>query len=184
MDVTQLVENAPGGRSFFAGLLKGMDAPARGYFNDPQRVVENSRVSRGDRVLEVGCGSGYFTPALSEAVGPEGLVDATDLQPMSVESTQAKVACLGLRNVNVSQADAYQTGFEAESFDVVAVFGVLPAPFLSEQRIAEEASRVLKPGGVLAIWTAMPFWSPRALLKTGGFVRSEKRGGVYRLHKA
>jgi len=45
------------------------------------RLIEALGPEEGDRVLHVGCGTGYYTAILAELVGPEGRVTALDLEP-------------------------------------------------------------------------------------------------------
>lgn len=172
------------GRFIFKQLLNGMESSLRYHLNDPQKLVGASGIEAGQTVLEVGCGSGFFTPALSDLVGEQGLVHSIDLHPMSVEATSRKMRGLGKQNVRVSKADAHNTDFPDASFDTIIVYGIVPAPVISEQRLSHEMIRLLKPGGILAIWTAVPFWSPKSLMKAAPFKQGEKRNGVHRLQKA
>lgn len=170
-------------RFVFQRLLNGMDSPFRKRFNDPQRLITASGICAGQTVLEVGCGSGFFTPALSDAVGENGFVQSIDLHPMSVETVSRKMKELGTNSVNVSQADAHQTDFSDASFDAIILYGVVPAPVIAEDRLSVELYRLLKTGGVLAVWTVVPFWYPSAFLKAAPFTHCGKVHGVHRLHK-
>ncbi len=170
-------------RFVFKGLLHGLEGSFRYRFNDPHQLVRAAGIKAGQTVLEVGCGSGFFTPALSDAVGEQGLVQSIDLQPLAVEATGQKMVALGKQNVRVSSADAHATEFPDASFDTIVVYGVVPAPFISEERLAREMYRLLKPGGTLAVWTLSPFWSPQALRQAAPFAPGDKRQGVHRLHK-
>lgn len=164
-------------------LLAVMDWRLRRWVNDPDEIVRLTGIEPGQRVLEIGCGSGFFTPSLAAQVGGEGEVYAIDVQPLAVEATSEKVRQLGLSNVHVRVADAHQTDLPAASFDAVSLYGVVPGPGIIDQpTLAREISRLLRPGGLLAIWTAIPFWTPRAFTDSG-LVASPKAGSVYRLFK-
>ena len=117
-----------------AWLLKAIDAPQRMRLSDPYRGAGRSGIRAADRVLEVGCGSGFFTPALSAAVGACGAVDSIDLHPMSVAATRENVGREHLSNVTVTEADAHETAFADGAFDAVVVHGVVLAP--SSRRVA------------------------------------------------
>ena len=83
------------------------------------------------------------------------------------------------------KADALGTGLDGESFDVVLLFGVIPAPMLPLSRLLPEMHRVLKPGGTLAVWPPVPGWLPKSILLSGLFKYSSRRNKVYsftRLH--
>lgn len=171
-------------RFVFKQLLSWLESSFRYQFNDPQKLIKASGVQAGQSVLEVGCGSGFFTPALSDIVGGQGLVYSVDLHPAAVEATGQKMQTLGKQNVRVSKADAHETDFPDASFDSILVYGVVPAPVISETRLGHEMYRLLKPGGILAVWTLAPFWSPKSLLKAASFTYCDKQQGVHRLQKA
>jgi ubiquinone/menaquinone biosynthesis C-methylase UbiE len=165
-------------------VLAVMDARLRRRINDPDEIVRRTGLEPGQRVLEIGCGSGYFTPSLAAQVGPEGGVVAIDVQPLAVEITGEKVRRLGLANVDVRVADAHHMDFPASCFDAVSLYGVVPGPgIIDEAKLAQEICRVLRPGGLLAIWTAIPFWKPRAFAGPQLLVGSVRAGGVHRLFK-
>ncbi len=171
-------------RFVFKQFLAGLEGSFRYHINNPQKLIKASGVQAGQTVLEVGCGSGFFTPALSDIVGEQGLVQSIDLHPVAVETTDRKMQTLKKHNVRVSKIDAHETGFPDESFDTVLVYGVVPAPVISETRLGQEIYRVLKSGGILVIWTIVPFWSPKPFLKAASFNYCNKQNGVHRLQKA
>jgi demethylmenaquinone methyltransferase/2-methoxy-6-polyprenyl-1,4-benzoquinol methylase len=175
-------QSAPGNR-FFRRLLEWLDSPTRLKHTDRERLLRGSGTLAGQTVLEVGCGSGFFTVPAAQLVGEVGTLYSTDIQPLAVEMTARKVREAGLANVIVRKEDALHSSFEGGTFDTVVVFGVLPAPFLPTKDLLAEIKRVLKPGGVCAIWTAAPFWSPYRVGKNLGFLRMKKANGVFRLRK-
>ena len=67
-----------------------------------------------------------------------------------------KVQAANLKNVRVLKRDALNTKLDDESMDAVLLFGVIPAPMLPLDRLLPEMYRILKPGGVLAVWP--PSW--------------------------
>ncbi len=171
------------GNILFRKMLSWLESPARSGFGDAETLLAASGLKSGQRVLEVGCGSGYFTPIISQLVGKDGSVDAIDMHPAALEVTQKKIEELRLSNARVTGADAHATAFPDESFDAVILFGVVPAPVISEPRLASELHRVLKPGGTLAVWTLSPFWSPRVLMKHAPFGSAGCARKVHRLMK-
>ncbi len=185
MSSARPTEHSRVSRFFARHVLGAMDGRGRHRLQDPERLVHASGISSGARVLEIGSGSGFFTPALAALVGPGGAVEAIDKEPMAVEVTAAKLRALGLENVRVSVADAHATDFPDASFDAVLLYGVVPAPgILSEPRLALELQRILKPGGLLAIWTVVPLWTPRAFTQSGAFAEADSDGKVHRLLRA
>lgn len=168
---------------FFGTMLKWLDVPARDKINDAGKLLAASGMCNGQTVLEIGCGSGYFTLPAARILGPGGSLVSVDLHPAAVEETQKKVTAAGLDNVTVRREDAIHTTLADGLFDVILVYGVLPAPFISTIDISREMYRLLKPGGIYAIWTMVPLWSPNEALKAAPFKKLKTIDGVFRLQK-
>ena len=94
-----------------AGLLGGCGACKRlayeGFSRDgwqqPERVIAELGIGPGDRVADLGAGSGYFTLRLAQAVGPEGRVYAVDVDEEMNEYLRSRVEQAGAANVEVIQ---------------------------------------------------------------------------------
>ena len=106
--------------------------------------------SSGERVLEIGPGTGYYTLDLAEWVGHEGAVEIFDLQQQMLDHTIRRARERGLWNVNPTQGDAQELPYEDDSFDaavLVTVLGEIP----DQQAALREIARVLRPGGRLIV---------------------------------
>lgn len=102
----------------------------------------------GDRVLDAGCGTGRALPPLRAAVGPSGVVVGADLTPAMLE---AAVRAGRNRDGRLLLADVAALPLRSRSLD--AVFGAglishLPRPAENLRELA----RVVRPGGVLALF--------------------------------
>jgi ubiquinone/menaquinone biosynthesis C-methylase UbiE len=114
------------------------------------RLAEILELEPGERVLEVGPGTGYYTPGLAERVGPEGSVELLDIQQEMLDHTIRTVRERGLWNVDATQADARDLPYEDDSFDaavLITVLGEIPDP----DAALGELARVLRPGGRLVV---------------------------------
>lgn len=161
-----------------------MESSLRRALNDPFKALRAAGVRPGQRILEVGCGTGFFTIPVAELVGSGGSVHAIDVYPPSVERVAEKVRDAGVTNVRLTRADACETDLPGDSFDLILLFGILPSPTLPLNRLLPEMYRLLKLDGTLAVWTAVPGWSPRSLTKNGLFAYLEKKDRVHRFHKS
>lgn len=74
---------------------------ARDGWQQPERVVAALAIRPGDRVADLGSGSGYFTLRLARAVGPDGRVYAVDVDEGMNEYLRQRVAKAGVKNVEV-----------------------------------------------------------------------------------
>lgn len=156
------------------------DNPLRRALDNPFKQLRAAGIKQGQRVLEVGCGPGFFTLPAAELVGPDGCVFAIDIHPKAIEVVGRKLSRSGLTNVKLTLVSASDTGLPAESIDVAFLFGVAHA--LPMDKVIPEMYRLLKPGGILAVET----FSGRALQKLhsdGLFRFVGKEGRVCKLEK-
>ena len=171
------------GVRFYKKILKWLDSPARKRCNNPVKLISQAQIKRGQTVLEIGCGSGFFTEEISKQVGDKGKVYATDIHPIAIEEMKEKIAHLRMTNVITQREDALKTSFKDGTFDMIILYGVVPAPVIPLKELSEEMNRILKPGGVCAIWTAVPFWSPKKIIKYGRFTKLKRVYPIFRLRK-
>jgi ubiquinone/menaquinone biosynthesis C-methylase UbiE len=80
---------------------RAYEGSSRDEWQQPERVIEALGLRAGDRVADLGSGSGYFTLRLAKAVGPEGRVYAVDVDEEMNEFLRERVAQAGLANVDV-----------------------------------------------------------------------------------
>lgn len=107
----------------------------------------------GERVLDLACGTGLITFPAAEAVGPEGMVMATDISDAMVAMLKGEAARRRLSQVTAQRADAESFPFGDAAFDAVLCgLGLMYAP--DPVASLTGARRVLRPGGryVAAVW--------------------------------
>jgi phosphatidylethanolamine/phosphatidyl-N-methylethanolamine N-methyltransferase len=114
----------------------------------PGRVdaIERMGIKKGDRVLEVGVGTG-----INAALYPSDCaVTGIDFSNGMLEKAHDRIARKGLRNVRLLQMDAQSMTFPDDSFDIVYapyVISVVPDPVA----VTREMHRVCRPGGKIII---------------------------------
>jgi len=160
-----------------------LESPIRRRFNDPVKTVKAAGIRSGQEVLEVGCGTGFFTIPAAKLVGDEGCIHAIDLYPPAIEFVEEKVRDAHISNVRLTNTDAMDSGLPSSSFDLVLLFGVIPAPVLPLDRLLPEMHRLLKPEGALAVWTAFPWWSSTSVTRSRLFTYTRKENGVHNFQK-
>ncbi len=109
----------------------------------------------GERILEVGPGTGYYTLDVAAAIGSGGRLDAVDLQQPMLDELMGRAAGRGIANVVPTRGDAQDLPFADATFDaafLVATLGEMP----DRDRALGELRRVLKPGGRLVVGEGQP----------------------------
>ncbi len=132
----------------------------------PDRLREVLTPDPGERVLEIGPGTGYYTLDMAEWLGPDGRVEIFDLQQEFLDHVIGRATERGLANVVPTQGDATALPYEDASMDAVvltAVLGEIPEPGAA----LREIRRVLKPGGRLVVGELFgdPHFTTRASLE-------------------
>ena len=140
----------------FIGHL--LDSGYRRRIQPPEQLIKRSGIKRGMQVLDLGCGSGAFTPFIARTVGEKGKVYALDIQADMLEQLENKLSMpenKDIRNIKVIEGNAYKLPFEDNSLDVVNMVTVLQE-IPDRNRALREVNRVLKPAGVLAVTELFP----------------------------
>ena len=150
-----------------------------GLFRDPYEALNAAGLEPGQKVLEVGCGPGFFTVPAARIVGDKGTVHALDISPLAVERVQQKIEKEGATNVKTILADAARTGLPDQSFDLIFAFGFAHAAG-SMENILAELHRLLKPAGIFSI-EEWPGW-PRILNEL--FHPVKRQGRISQFRKA
>jgi demethylmenaquinone methyltransferase/2-methoxy-6-polyprenyl-1,4-benzoquinol methylase len=167
-----------------SGMLMG--SRFRKWLLNPITTLQGANIKPGQTVLEVGCGTGFFTIPAAEMIGEGGKLIAMDVNSGFIEVTSKKAKNAELKNVQVIKRDALNTGLEDESIDKVLLFGVLPFPLLPLNQLLPEMHRILKPEGTIAIWLYPPyvhFYVPKSILRFGLFTNAGKQNGLWqRIH--
>jgi SAM-dependent methyltransferase len=115
-----------------------------------QRLREILDPRPGERILEVGPGTGYYTLDVAEWIKPGGQVDILDLQQEMLDHAMRRAGERGLSNVTPTQSDATGMPYQEGTYDaafLVTVLGEIP----DQDAALRELARVLKPGGRLVV---------------------------------
>jgi phosphatidylethanolamine/phosphatidyl-N-methylethanolamine N-methyltransferase len=116
------------------------------FYSRLERVIEDSHIPRGAKVLEVGAGTGTSFPAYPTHCQVTGI----DLAPDMLTRARHKITENGWTHIKVLEMNALALNFPDNSFDFVMAFHVVtvvPDPVA----MINEAQRVCKPGGKIVI---------------------------------
>lgn len=121
------------------------------------QAIQRMSICPGDRVLEVGVGTGINAPLYPS----DCLVTGIDLSDSMLEKARDRVARKGLRNIRLLEMDAADLKFADHSFDIVYapyLISVVPDPVA----VVREMRRVCRPGGRIILLNH--FRSPNPVL--------------------
>lgn len=138
------------GRDHWKGRSTGWTATAaHGLSTDDtlnQLLIENTGIQPGERVLDLGSGTGDPAISIGLALEGNGGVTACDLTPEMLVKARERSVNVGIDAMSFAAADMSALTFADASFDCVTCrFGLM----FPEDRVAaaREVLRVLKPGG-------------------------------------
>jgi len=111
-------------------------------------VLEALQLHSGERVLEIGCGGGFYAHEAAQCVGPTGRVCALDLSAEQLAAAQAR--CAEFQWVECRVGDAVKLPYGAGEF--TALYGVQVLEYVVKlDEALREMHRVLRPGGRVVI---------------------------------
>ncbi|MEN8700782.1 demethylmenaquinone methyltransferase [Bacillus infantis] len=119
-------------------------------------TMKKMSVQKGQKALDLCCGTADWTIALAEAVGTDGEVKGLDFSKNMLKIGEEKVKSRNLSQVELIHGNAMELPFEDNSFDYVTIgFGLRNVP--DYMQVLREMNRVLKPGGMaVCLETSQP----------------------------
>lgn len=116
-----------------------------------RKLTELARPGTNDRMVDLGCGWGTFELAWAGRVAE---VVGVDFSERSIEICQRKLASDPRPHVRFVCADAGATGLPSGAYDLVVAADLFEHLYPADSaRVANEAFRLLAPGGRFAVWT-------------------------------
>ena len=120
------------------------------------RAVKKIELKRGNKVLEVACGSGRNFPYLIEAVGKEGFILGFDYSQEMLDAAEQLSKKNSWSNIKFVQGDAAQLKITESNFDgVISVLGISAIP--DWKKAIDRSCDVLRPGGRFVVCDARLF---------------------------
>lgn len=113
------------------------------------KLIELAHIAPGEKVLDIGTGTGAAALAVAHRVGDAGSVLGIDVSQGMLEQARAKAVRLRLRNVQFRKMDLTSLRLPGEFFDaLISCFGI-PDRAVDPMAALKEWWRVLRPGGRL-----------------------------------
>jgi ubiquinone/menaquinone biosynthesis C-methylase UbiE len=149
-----------------------------------ERLRAVLRPEPGQRLLEIGVGTGYYSLDLADWVGPDGALELFDLQREFLDHTMRAAAARGLANLVATQGDATDLPYEDGSIDAVVLIAVL-GEIPDTAAALREVHRVLRPSGRLVVGELFgdPHFTTQAglgrIAATAGLTLEERSGNWF-----
>lgn len=160
------------------------DNPLLPIFRNPHRLLKAAGLKPGQKLLEVGCGPGFFTIAAAKMVGDEGIIHAIDVHPLAIKRVQKKIKRERIKNVTPILGNASDTGLPDRTIDSAFLFGLRYIAGGLEN-VVSEMRRILKPEGVLSFEkTRGPEEELIEEVAKGGFVYSGRQRRIFLFTRA
>jgi ubiquinone/menaquinone biosynthesis C-methylase UbiE len=142
-----------------------------------QLTLDTAQVKPGNKVLEIGCGTGTLTLAAKMRVGLSGEVEGIDIAPEMIAVASRKAARKGI-DISFRVGSIEEIPFSDHRFDVVMCsFMIFHMPDEIRRKGFKEIYRVLKSGGHLFIIDGVDLFKLETVLKDFSFSEFE-------MHKA
>ena len=128
---------------------------ARDKWQRPSEVIQALNLKDGDSVVDLGCGSGYFSLKLSQPVGRKGRVLAEDIRRLPLAFLWVRAARKGKHNVSVLLGDVEDPHLAPASANAVLISNAYHE-FTAPKSILEHVRQSLRPGGRIVIIDRAP----------------------------
>jgi SAM-dependent methyltransferase len=137
------------------GYLWLLERPERDAYQKPDQVMAALAFRPGERVADVGAGSGYFTRRVSRAVGAEGVVWAIDIAPEVLEYLEQRARREGLDNIRIQRVQADDPQLPPGGVDTILMVDTLH--YVKDRAAYARKLRAgLAPGGRVVVIDFVP----------------------------
>ena len=137
------------------GYLWILERPERDLYQQPDRVMDALAFRPGERVADIGAGSGYFTRRISRVVGPSGIVWAIDIRPEILAVLEERARRDGLSNIRSQRVDPDDPQLPEGRVDTVIMVDTLHY-VKARSAYAKRLRAALAPGGRVVIIDFLP----------------------------
>ncbi|MCF7910952.1 MAG: class I SAM-dependent methyltransferase [Candidatus Cloacimonetes bacterium] len=122
------------------------DNPLRGLIHSPQEMFK-PYLRDGMRVLDIGCGLGFFSLSMAKHVGERGRVTAIDLQAGMLKIVEKRAGRRGLGSrITTHQCGSTELGIKTKADFILTFWMIHETP--DYQSLINQIYELLEPGGI------------------------------------
>jgi ubiquinone/menaquinone biosynthesis C-methylase UbiE len=144
--------------------LEMLERAERDEFQKPEQVMEALAIKPGEKVADIGAGSGYFTIPIAKAVGDKGVVWAIDIRKEMLNYIDARLEEEDIENVRLQLVDKDDPQLPQGKVDTILMVDTWH--YIRDPEYAKKLAAGLAPGGRVIIidyipkpWAERP-WGP------------------------
>lgn len=172
------------------GYIAMLERPERESFQRREKVMEALAFRPGERVADVGAGSGYFTLPVAKAVEPSGIVWAVDISQEMLDYLAKRVEAEKLQDVKLKKVAKDDPELPPKGLDTILMVDTLH--YIQDRpAYAKKLAAGLAPGGRLVIidytpkpWADRPWGPPPEQQMARETVDHDMAAGGFRVAKA
>jgi len=147
------------------------------------KILGKIGVSRGQTILDFGCGSGTYTVPAAKISGKRGKVYALDKDRQALDELMRRAKSAGLKNIGRMQTSGeLEIDLADESVDKVLLFDVFHSYYFlradDRGRLLAEIYRITKPSASLSVWPKHMESEAEEEIKNAGFHLAEEISGM------
>jgi ubiquinone/menaquinone biosynthesis C-methylase UbiE len=128
---------------------KNLNGEERLRISEPFSILSHSKLKNGMNLIDLGCGTGYFTIPASHIV-KNGLICAIDIQTEMLETLHKNLNKLSIKNIHVIRSELHNLPIKDESLDIALLINALHE-LHDRQSFLGEIYRILKDNGKISI---------------------------------
>jgi len=137
-------------RAWARGYFDLLERPNREDVQMSPEIMKSLVFRPGERVADIGAGTGYFTFPIAEAVGPTGVVWALDIAPEMIEALESRTKARKVANLKVRKVPSDDPQIEPGSLDTILMIEAIHY-VKNRTTYARKLLPGLAPGGRLVI---------------------------------
>lgn len=131
-------------------FVKKFEIESREIYAHRDQILKACELKPGDRVADIGAGTGLYTRLFAKAVGEQGNVTAVDIAPKFLDHIQLTCREAGLKNVDAVLCTADSVGLPESSIDVAFICDTYHH-FEYPTKTMQSLHKALKPGGRVVV---------------------------------
>jgi ubiquinone/menaquinone biosynthesis C-methylase UbiE len=128
---------------------------------------------KGEKILDLGCGSGTIAFEIADKVGPEGSIIGVDIARKMIDRCNEKLKETNFTNLKFEYGDAEKLDYPPGSFDRMYASAILPW-LINPQAALRHWFELLKPGG----WIGLTAWPSNSFVWGDGERQALRKVGI------